>query len=96
MTNLFSCVHDITFSSLFITYSSYEAWGATTGVATPATVSLSLWYFLQTSPDPTSCHDWVVPRVLPLDLRGPLKAQMVKSVIRQALQGGCMITTGTR
>ena len=62
---------------------------ATTGVASPASVSLSLWYFLQTSPDPTSCHDRVVPRVLPLDLRGLLKAQMVKSVIRQVLQGGC-------
>ena len=65
------------------------------GGATPATVSLSLWYFLQTSPDPTSCHDWVVPRVLPLDLRGLLKAQMVKSVTRQVVQGGCTIMTGT-
>ena len=69
--------------------------GVTTGVVSPASVSLSLWYFLQTSPDRTSCHDRVVPRVLPLDLRGLLKAQMVKSVIRQVLQGGCAITTGT-
>ena len=84
--------------SLLALYSSsglYEAWGATTGGATPATVSLSWWYFLQASPDPTSCHDRVVPRVLPLDLRGPLEAQMVRSVIRQVLQGGCAITTGT-
>ena len=65
------------------------------GVASPASVSLSLWYFLQTSLDPTSCHDRVVARVLPLDLRGPLKAQMVKSVIRQVLKGGCTIMTGT-
>ena len=94
MTNLFLCVHDITFSSLSLTV-LMRLGGTTMGVATPATVSLSLWYFLQTSLDLTSCHNWVVPRVLPLDLHGPLKAQMVKSVIRQVLQGGCMITTGT-
>ena len=44
------------------------------GGAIPATVSLSLWYFLQTPPDPTSCHNRVVPRVMPLDLCGPLEA----------------------
>ena len=52
-------------------------------------------YFLQTPPDPTSFHNQVVPRVMPLDLCGPLVAQMVKSVTRQVVQGGCMVMTGT-
>ena len=45
-------------------------------------------YFLQTPPDPTSCHNWVVPGVMPLDLHGLLVAQMVKSVTRQVVQTG--------
>ena len=51
-------------------------------------------YFLQTPWDPTSCYDWVVPRVMPLDLHGPLVAQMVKSVTRQVVQGACTVMTG--
>ena len=39
------------------------------GGATPASDSLyPCEYFLQTPLDPTSCHDWVVPRVMLLNL----------------------------
>ena len=44
-------------------------------------------YCLQTPLGPTSCHNWVVPRVMPLDLCGLLEAEMVKSVTRQVVQG---------
>ena len=38
----------------------------TTEGATPASDSLYPGeYFLQTALDPTSCHNWVVPRVMP-------------------------------
>ena len=60
----------------------------TMGGATPASDSLyPCEYFLQTPPDPTSCHDHIVPRVMPLVLHGPL---MVKSVTRQVVQWGAL------
>ena len=93
VTNLILCVLDISFSSFSLTV--LMRLGGQLWEALPATFSLSYVVLSSTLPDPTSCHDWVVPRVLPLDLCGPLEAQMMKSVIRQVVQGGCMIRTGT-
>ena len=54
-------------------------------------------YFLLTAPDLTSCHDWVVSRVMPLMLCGPLIAWMVMSGTREVVQIRlCMGTTRTR
>ena len=61
----------------------------TTGGATPASNFLyPCEYFFQTAPNPTSCHNQVVPRVMPLVLHGLLVTQMVKSVNRQVVQMG--------
>ena len=49
---------------------------------------------LQTPPNPTSCHDQVVLRVMPLDLHAPLEAQMVCS--QAGCPRSCMVVTGTR
>ena len=69
------------------------------GGATPASNSLYSvgQYMLQTALDLTSCHDWVVSRVMPLMLFGSLIVQMVMSVARQVVQIGLcmgMNTTG--
>ena len=61
---------------------------------TPCTVEGE--YFLPLVPDLASCHNWVVSRVMPLKLCGPLIAQMVMSVTRQVVQEGlCMHMTRT-
>ena len=53
-------------------------------------------YFHQIALDLTSCHDWVVSRVMPLMFHGPLIAQMVMSEMRQVFQIGlCMGMTRT-
>ena len=63
----------------------------TMGWGTPASDSLyPCECFLQTPPDPTSCHDQVVPGLIPLVLCGPLIAQMVKFVTRQVVQMGAL------
>ena len=51
------------------------------GVLLPLTpCTLKGEYFLQTAPDLTSYYDWIVSRMMPLMLSGPLIAQMVMSV----------------
>ena len=75
---------------LDISFKSLEAWGATMGglLLPLAPCILEGEYFLQTSLDLTSCHDWVVPRVMPLMHHGLLIAWMVMSVTRQVVQMG--------
>ena len=65
------------------------------GGATPASDSLypGRGYFLQTALGLTSCHDWVVSRVMPLMLCGPLMAWLRMSVTRQIVQIGGSVQT---
>ena len=53
-------------------------------------------YFLKTALNLTSCHNWVVPRLMPLMLCEPLIAWMVMSVKRQAVQHGGLCVGMTR